>query len=340
MSDILWIFSRLGFRDVIDILLVAGVLYALLQLIKGTQAIQLLRGVIILVFMAVLLSSIFRPIAFSWLIGNAIPALLVAIPVIFQPELRRALERLGRAGGLIDRPMREVAANRAITQVARACRLLAERRHGAIIVLERNTGLQDYIDTGIEINAQVSSELLVTIFFPNTALHDGAVVIREDQVVAAAVVLPLHAETLPDRHLGTRHRAALGICEQTDAIAIVVSEQTGTISVAQSGRMVRYLDENRLRTILQRLYGHYLQFDLSAWLQERVLRKGPQEVNAQPMSADHSGDTPREQAAHQHSRTQQGPGNDTPVFSDRGHSPLLGTNGSAEPHAETEEQRS
>jgi diadenylate cyclase len=270
MSDILWVLGRMRPGDGIDILLVASVFFALLQLIKGTQAIALLRGVIIFVFVAVLLSSVFRPIAFSWLIGNAIPALLVAIPVIFQPELRRALERLGRAGGLIDRPMREAAANRAISQVSRACLTLAERRHGAIIVLERNTGLQDYVDTGIRIDAQVSSELLQTIFYPNTALHDGAVIMREDQVVAAAVVLPLTAVTLADRQLGTRHRAALGISEQTDAIAIVVSEETGTISVAHNGRMVRHLDENRLRNILQRLYGSFVQFDLSAWLHQRV----------------------------------------------------------------------
>jgi len=284
VSDILWVFSRLSFTDVIDILLVAAVFYALLQLIKGTQAIQLLRGVIIFIFLAVLLSSVLRLTAFSWLIGNAIPALLVAIPVIFQPELRRALERLGRAGGLIDRPMREAAAHRAITQVARACRKLAEARHGAIIVLERHTGLQDYIEAGLRINARVSSELLLTLFYPNTALHDGAVIVREDEIVAAAVILPLSSSPLADRHLGTRHRAALGITEQTDAIAVVVSEETGTISVAHNGRMVRHLDENRLRSILQRLYRPYLQFDLSAWLRQRM-RAQPEADKAKELQA-------------------------------------------------------
>jgi len=284
VSDILWVFSRLSFTDVIDILLVAAVFYALLQLIKGTQAIQLLRGVIIFIFLAVLLSSVLRLTAFSWLIGNAIPALLVAIPVIFQPELRRALERLGRAGGLIDRPMREAAAHRAITQVARACRKLAEARHGAIIVLERHTGLQDYIEAGLRINARVSSELLLTLFYPNTALHDGAVIVREDEIVAAAVILPLSSSPLADRHLGTRHRAALGITEQTDAIAVVVSEETGTISVAHNGRMVRHLDENRLRSILQRLYRPYLQFDLSAWLRQRM-RVQPEAEKAEELQA-------------------------------------------------------
>jgi diadenylate cyclase len=270
VSEILWVLSRVRVSDVVDILLVATVLYLLLQLIKGTQAIQLLRGVIIFVFLAVLLGSLLRLTAFSWLIGNAVPALLVAIPVIFQPELRRALERLGRAGGLIDRPMREAAANRAIIQVARACRMLAQARHGAIVVLERNTGLEDYVDTGVRVNARVSSEMLLTIFYPNTALHDGAVILREDRIVAAAVLLPLSNSRVSDRHLGTRHRAALGISEQTDAIAVVVSEETGTISVAHNGRMVRHLDENRLRSILQKLYLTYPQVDLSSWLQQRV----------------------------------------------------------------------
>lgn len=169
----------------------------------------------------------------------------------------------------MDRPTREAAANRAITQVARACRMLAEAHQGAIMVLERSTGLEAYAETGVAVKAQVSSELLLTIFYPNTALHDGAVIIREDQIVAAATVLPLSNSRLADRYLGTRHRAALGISEQTDAIAVVVSEETGTISVAHNGRMVRHLDENRLRNILQRLYRPYTQFDISSWLQER-----------------------------------------------------------------------
>lgn len=269
MSDILWLFSRMRFSDAIDVFLVACILFAFLQLIRGTQAIQLLRGMVMFIFLTVLLSSVLHLTAFSWLISNAIPALLVAIPVIFQPELRRALERLGRAGGLMDRPTRDAAANRAITQVARTCRMLAEMHQGAIIVLERNTGLEAYAETGVAVKAQVSSELLLTIFYPNTALHDGAVIIREDQIIAAAAVLPLSNSRLADRYLGTRHRAALGISEQTDAIAVVVSEETGTISVAHNGRIVRHLDETRLRNILQRLYRPYLQFDLSGWLQDR-----------------------------------------------------------------------
>jgi diadenylate cyclase len=269
VSDILWILSRFQLSDAIDILLVAASFYALLRLIRGTQAIQLLRGMIILVFLTVLLSSIFRLTAFGWLINRALPALLIGIPVVFQPELRKALERLGRAGGWMDRPTREATANRAITQIAKACRLLSEARHGGLIVLERNTGLQDYVDTGIKVNAEVTSELLQTIFFPNTALHDGAVIVREGEIVAAATLLPLGNPQASERHIGTRHRAAIGITEQTDAIAVVVSEETGSISVAHNGRMVRHLDENRLRSILQRLYQPE-PFDLSSWWQGRV----------------------------------------------------------------------
>ena len=274
MSDILWVLSRLSFRDAVDILLVALVFYALLRLFKGTQAIQLLRGVIIVIFLTALLSNVLPFTAFSWLINSIIPALLVAVPVIFQPELRRALGRLGQAGGLMmDRPMREAAANRAITEVARACRMLSGAHHGAIIVLERQTGLQDYAESGIRIDSRVSSDLLLTIFFPNTPLHDGAVIMREDQILSAAVVLPLSDRSLTDRHLGTRHRAALGITEQTDAIAVVVSEETGIVSVAHNGRIVRHLDENRLRSILQRLYRPYPQLDWTSWLPQSERRR-------------------------------------------------------------------
>ena len=169
--------------------------------------------------------------------------------------------------------MREAAANRAITEVARACRMLSGAHHGAIIVLERQTGLQDYAESGIRIDSRVSSDLLLTIFFPNTPLHDGAVIMREDQILSAAVVLPLSGRSLADRHLGTRHRAALGITEQTDAIAVVVSEETGIVSVAHNGRIVRHLDENRLRSILQRLYRPYPQLAWTSWLPQGEHRR-------------------------------------------------------------------
>lgn len=252
MSDVLWAITQLEPVDILDILLVALVFYIILLLIRGTQAVQLLRGIIVLVI-GILVSSVLPLPAFKWLMRNSLTPLLVAIPVIFQPELRRALERLGRAGGFINRP-REAVMTLVVTEIARACRRLSEQGHGALIVLERSTGLQDYIETGIRLDARITVDLILTIFFPNTALHDGAIIIREERIVAGACVLPLSEHIRADRHFGTRHRAALGITEQTDAIAVVVSEETGTISVAQNGRMVRRLDERRLRSILQSMY--------------------------------------------------------------------------------------
>jgi diadenylate cyclase len=234
--------------------LVALFFYWLLFLIQGTQAVQLLRGIIIIVLLSILVTSIFQLTAFSWLIRNSIPALLVSIPVIFQPELRRALERLGRTGFPINRPARQAVIEQTINHICEASRQLSERRHGALIVLERETGLQEHVDTGVKVDALVTSELLLTIFFPTTALHDGAVIVREDRVVAAACVLPLTEGFISNRQLGLRHRAAIGVTEQSDAIAIAVSEETGTISIARNGRIIRHLDEKRLRKILQAFY--------------------------------------------------------------------------------------
>ena len=247
-------FSRLTWVSVLDILLVAAVFYGLLELVQGTQAIQLLRGVILVILVTVGLVSVLPLTAFQWLAVNSIPALLVAIPVIFQPELRRAFERLGRTGQFLSRITNEELAAQVIAEIGLACRRMSARRHGALIVLERETGLQEYIDTGVIIEAKVSSQLLETIFFPSTALHDGAVIIRGDRVVAAACVLPLTDSVLPGGHLGTRHRAGVGVTEQSDAIAVIVSEETGITSVAYNGRMIRRLDERRLTKILEAFY--------------------------------------------------------------------------------------
>ncbi len=254
MAEVLWILSQLTLLDVVDILLVALIFYGLLHLMRGTQAVSLLRGVIVLILSAVLISNILRLTAFNWLMSKILPALLVVIPVVLQPELRRVLERLGRAGGLVPWTGREIATDRTVDAIAVAAKGLSERRHGALIVLERETGLREYIDRGVTLDAAVTSELLMTIFYPNTALHDGAAIVRGDRVVAAACVLPLAEDIVVDSHLGTRHRAALGVTEQTDAIAVVVSEESGIISVAHNGRMVRHLDERRLKKILRVLY--------------------------------------------------------------------------------------
>lgn len=266
MSNFLDLFSRLDWVNVLDILLVALVFYSLLLLIQGTQAVQLLRGLIILVLLAILVTSIFQLTAFKWLVKNSIPALLVSIPVIFQPELRRALERLGRTSFLLAPLSQEKMVSQIITDICQASQRLSGRRHGALIVLERETGLREYVDTGIRLNAELSSDLLLTIFFPNTALHDGAVIVRGNRIIAAACVLPLTEGPLPDRHLGIRHRAAVGITEQSDAIVIVVSEQTGIISIAHSGRMIRRMDEKKLYAVLRAFYRPQFITGLPTWL--------------------------------------------------------------------------
>ena len=239
--------------SVLDILLVALVFYGLFRLFQGTQAVALLRGILVIALIFVLAASRFT--AFGWLLRNMLPMILVAIPVIFQPELRRALERLGRSAPIImGRGARETTAQQFIHEVTHAVEALARERTGALIVLEGDTGLEEYIESGERIDAAVSARLLQTIFFPGTPLHDGAVIVRGNQVVAAACVLPLTQRDLADSSLGTRHRAAVGITEQNDALAIVVSEETGIVSLARSGRIARRLDSARLRTILQAFY--------------------------------------------------------------------------------------
>lgn len=254
MSDILWILSHFQLRDLVDILIVTAIFWGLLFLVRGTRAMALMRGVLVLAIAVVLASNFFSLTAFNWLIRNALPALLVAVPVIFQPELRRALERLGRGGGLITLSSAEAEGIKASRHVARAAQLLSERKHGALIVLERETGLQEYVDTGVPIDGEVSAELLLTIFQPNTALHDGAAIIRGDRIVAAACIMPLAETSRVRRGLGLRHRAAVGITEQSDALATIVSEETGTISLARYGRLVSNLDESRLRELLRSSY--------------------------------------------------------------------------------------
>lgn len=262
MSDVLWIFSQFQIRDLLDILLVTAMIWGLFLLMKGTRAVPLMRGVILLVIAVVLASNFFSLTAFNWLIRNTLPALLVAVPVIFQPELRRALERLGRGGGLISFSSSETATIKVSRNIARATQLLSERKHGALIVLERETGLQEYVDTGVPIDGELSPELLLTIFQPNTALHDGATIIRGDRIVAAGCILPLAETSHVSRGLGLRHRAAVGITEQSDALVTVVSEETGDISVARYGRLTRYLDESRLREIVRSSYKQQLSGNL------------------------------------------------------------------------------
>jgi diadenylate cyclase len=244
--------GRLEARSVVDIVLIATFIYWVLLIIRGTTAMSVLRGAAIVLIAAFALARVLDLPVLRFLLRNSLIGLLIAIPIIFQPELRRALERLGRTG-------RRAWSGRLgydviIDTIAEAAGNLSQRRHGALLVLERETGLEDYIDTGVRVDAAPSAELLEGIFFPNSPLHDGAVILRESRVVAAACTLPL-AEDSRRGQMGTRHRAALGITESTDAVSVVVSEETGEICVASNGRMLHRLDSTRLRPTLVSILG-------------------------------------------------------------------------------------
>ncbi|MFN3336417.1 MAG: diadenylate cyclase CdaA [Thermomicrobium sp.] len=254
MIELPWIFTRIDLRAMVDILSVALIFYWLLWVIQGTRAAQLVRGLAIFVVAVVGAAHLLQLQALNWLLSQALPALIVAIPVVFQPELRRALERLGHTGAWLRTPLggHEPQTEETIEEVTRAVVQLARLRYGALIVIERETGLQDYADRGIPLDATLTQQLLVNIFFPNSPLHDGAVIIRGNRILAAGCVLPL-SENLTGLHLGTRHRAGVGITEESDAIAIIVSEETGQISLAVNGRLYQNLEAERLRRALRAL---------------------------------------------------------------------------------------
>lgn len=236
-------------------MLVTLIFFVLLYSLRDTQAMALLRGMIMLIVAITLITSLVELPAFSWFARNALPAMLLALPVIFAPEIRRALERIGRAGTFVpaSKPVDEALMTTIRAVVSAAARLSA-RKHGALIVIQRLDHLDDFIQTGVQLNAKVTPELLLQVFYPNTPLHDGGVIIVDSKVAAAACVLPLSASGIlnrtPERQMGLRHRASLGISEVSDAIAIVVSEESGAISIAHSGRMLRRLDPDRLENIL------------------------------------------------------------------------------------------
>ncbi|MBN1200399.1 MAG: diadenylate cyclase CdaA [Anaerolineae bacterium] len=254
---LIWTLETFGWNDVPDVLVVAAIIFAASLVMRGTQAIPLLRGTILVVLIIAFFATILDWIAFRWLLNNVITAAAFAIPVIFQPELRRALERVGRTGTgtLWGRNPTFTENEQIIEDICAAASRLSERRHGALIVLERNDSLDEFIDTGVPLDCVISPQLFLTVFWPKTELHDGAVIIRKGKVASAASVLPLSSgRNLTDRKLGTRHRAGLGISEISDALCVIVSEETGRISVANGGRMIRRLDANRLRTILNAFY--------------------------------------------------------------------------------------
>ncbi|MBA4537841.1 TIGR00159 family protein [Bacillus aquiflavi] len=235
---------------IVDILLVWFVIYKLIMVIKGTKAVQLLKGIFVIIIVR-LLSGFLGFNTLSWMMEQALTWGFLAIIIIFQPELRRALEQLGRGRFFSRTITQEDEGKEAIVEaIIKATDYMAKRRIGALISVERETGMSDYIETGIPLHSKISSQLLINIFIPNTPLHDGAVIIQKNEIAAAACYLPLSESPFISKELGTRHRAALGISEVTDSITIVVSEETGSISITKNGELHRDLSSEMFKEML------------------------------------------------------------------------------------------
>ncbi len=237
----------MSFVSLIDIIIVAFFIYKIFMLIKDTRAEQLLKGLIILLF-ATGISKYLGLSMINWILERAQTILLVALPIVFQPELRRMLEKIGR-GGFVSFVSfwEDKSAEETVDNIVSASMELSSKKTGALIVIERKIGLADIIETGTVLEAKVTKELLKNIFFPNTLLHDGAVIIRKSRIQAAGCFLPLTISSKVSKDLGTRHRAAIGLSENSDALVIAVSEETGTISIAEDGVLKRNYNEAELK---------------------------------------------------------------------------------------------
>jgi len=255
MDSIINIFASMRIMDVIDIAIVAYVFYKIFMLIRETRAEQLIKGLVVLLVI-MKLSEWAKLYVVHFILLNTMTLGLIALIIVFQPELRRALEYIGRNKIFFAKMAeeQEEALNRTIHELVSAIVSLSREQIGALIVMERQTGLNEIVSTGVKIDAEITSGLLINIFIPNTPLHDGSVIIRKDRILAAGCFLPLSANQTISKELGTRHRAALGIAEQSDALVIIVSEETGTISVALNGKLSRYLDANTLTSVIKKAY--------------------------------------------------------------------------------------
>ena len=243
--------STIGILDIIDIVVVAYFLYRVYLMLKNTRAATLVKGLLVLVGFMIICRTLNLHVI-SWLLEKSMTVIMVALPVVFQPELRRALEQIGRGklfrkGSELD----EQELDAMLDSVAHATKIMSASKVGALMVFERATGLVERIETGVPIDGVVSSGLIQNIFVKDTPLHDGAVIIRGNRVVAACCLLPLTENRNLSQELGTRHRAAIGMSEQSDAMVLVVSEETGAISIARNGELMRYLTVDDVKEILR-----------------------------------------------------------------------------------------
>jgi len=238
-------------NDVLDIVVVTYVIYKLMLIVRGTKAVQLIKGISI-ILVSWFLSGFFGLKTLQFLLNQVITYGLLGIIIIFQPELRRGLEHLGRTSNLFGRTSTsdEDKQRQMIEAIVSSAQYMSKRRIGALIAIERDTGLNEYVETGIRMDSHITSQLIINLFIPNTPLHDGAMIIQDGKIAAAACYLPLSESPHIDKALGTRHRAAIGVSEVTDSVTLTVSEETGAVSLAIAGRLYRELDEEGLRNKL------------------------------------------------------------------------------------------
>lgn len=249
------LFQNIRIGDIIDIIIVAFIFYKIFMLISETRAEQLIKG-IILILIVTKVSEWLRLFTLNWILEKTMTVGVMALLIVFQPELRRALEYLGRSRPFTKSIMevKKEETDYIIDEIVEATASLSRQKIGALIVIERETGLSEIVETGTKINGLISSGILINIFIPNTPLHDGAVMIKENSIRAAGCFLPLTENMRLKKDLGTRHRAALGVTEISDALVIIVSEETGVISYAENGELTRYLDVITLKQVLSNVY--------------------------------------------------------------------------------------
>ena len=287
MSWVNTLFSYIGITDVLDILATSVLVYYVLLLIRGTRAVQILTGVFVLVGLLGM-ASLLHLYLLETILRLLVVGAAVTLPIVFQPELRRALEQIGRGGffHLDDEKSNWTRPeDKSIATLARAAFLLSRNKLGALIVLEQQSGLKEFVESGTILDAQISAELLLAIFMPRSPLHDGAVIVHDENLEAAGCFLPLAEQSLAERRVGTRHRAALGLTEQTDAVVIVVSEETGAISVAREGKLSRPVEEEQrlvkiLLAVTRAPRDHRNPRDVVTHLRARLTRRGQEEQRA------------------------------------------------------------